>query len=183
MRHFSRRQFLKALGLVGTASLSGCSDTVRHLIPYVIPPEDIVPGEATWYASTCRECPAGCGILVKNRDGHVIKVEGNPLHPVNKGRLCARGQASVQGLYSPDRYKGPAMRGPAGTLQSVTWETAEKKLMVLLSQVKGKGRILFLTGIVIRRGIEPYRPVARCCGRGPSISYTSPSPTRDAQGQ
>ena len=99
MAKLSRRQFLKTLGLAGSATLAGCSGPVRYLIPYVTPPEDIVPGEATWYASTCRECPAGCGMLVKNRDGHVIKVEGNPQHPVNTGRLCPRaglGSGTIQ---------------------------------------------------------------------------------------
>ncbi len=145
---FSRRQFLKVLGLAGTAGLSGCSDRVRHLIPYVVPAEDIVPGDASWYASTCRECPAGCGIVVKNRDGHVIKVEGNPLHPVNEGKLCARGQASVQGLYNPDRYKGPMMGEPAGPLRPVGWEAAEKAAIARLSQGTGKGGVVFLTNLV-----------------------------------
>ncbi|HUJ68057.1 MAG TPA: molybdopterin-dependent oxidoreductase, partial [Syntrophorhabdales bacterium] len=98
-----------------------------YLIPYVTAPEDIVPGDATWYASTCRECPAGCGILVKNRDGHVIKVEGNPQHPVNTGRLCPRGQASVQGLYNPDRYRQPMARDGRGGLVPVSWEEAVKR--------------------------------------------------------
>jgi molybdopterin-containing oxidoreductase family iron-sulfur binding subunit len=127
MARFSRRQFLKTLGLAGTATLAGCSEPVRYLIPYVIPPEDIVPGEATWYASTCRECPAGCGMLVKNRDGHVIKVEGNPQHPVNTGKLCPRGQASVQGIYNPDRYTQPMARDGRGRLSPVSWEEALKR--------------------------------------------------------
>ena len=102
--NLSRRRFLKAAGLIGiTAIAGGCDDATRKLIPFVVQPEDIVPGEAVWYATTCRECPAGCGILAKNRDGRVIKVEGNPLHPVNTGKLCVRGQASVQGVYNPDR--------------------------------------------------------------------------------
>ena len=112
MGKLSRCQFLKAACVAGTTALVGaCSDATRKLIPYVIPPEDIVPGDATWYATTCRECPAGCGMLAKNCDGHVIKVEGNPLHPVNTGKLCARGQASVQGIYNPDRYRQPIARG------------------------------------------------------------------------
>ena len=73
MADFSRRDFLKAVSLTGTAAAIGCSsEPARKLIPYIIPPEDIIPGEATWYATTCRECPAGCGLLAKNRDGHII---------------------------------------------------------------------------------------------------------------
>ena len=148
MAKVSRRQFLKTLGLAGTATLAGCSDPVRHLIPYVIPPEDIVPGEATWYASTCRECPAGCGILVKNRDGHVIKVEGNPGQPINTGRLCPRGQASVQGLYDPDRYKGPMMKNPDGALGQVSWETAEDAAAKSLSAAGRKGAVVFMSHLM-----------------------------------
>ncbi len=156
MGKFSRRQFLKAACLTGATAAAGCTDKpFKNLIPYVIPPEDIVPGEATWYATTCRECPAGCGLLAKNRDGHVIKAEGNPLHPVNGGKpwgkLCARGQASLQNLYNPDRYPSPMQRNAEGQLHSLTWEAAEK---LLLDQVagmlqRGRGeRVAFVTELI-----------------------------------
>lgn len=148
MTRFSRRQFLKTLGVAGTAALTGCSKPVRLLIPYVIPPEDIVPGEATWYASTCRECPAGCGMLVKNRDGHLIKVEGNPQHPVNAGRLCPRGQASVQGIYNPDRYTQPIARdGQGGPVRPVSWEEALRKAADGLRGA-GKKRVVFMSHLM-----------------------------------
>src|SRR5271157_1635243 len=156
MAKLSRRQFLKAACLAGTSSLVGaCSDATRRLIPYVIPPEDILPGDATWYATTCRECPAGCGMLAKNCDGRVIKVEGNPLHPVNTGKLCARGQASVQGIYNPDRYRGPMVRGGDGKLSVISWESAEKVLSDRLSAFGSNGRrekVVFLTDL--RTGAE-----------------------------
>ena len=152
MADFSRREFLKAVSLAGTAAAIGCSsEPARKLIPYVIPPEDIVPGEATWYATICRECPAGCGMLAKNRDGRIIKVEGNPLHPVNEGKLCPRGQASVQGLYNPDRYRGPLQKSQDGRFESISWEVAEKRLVEKLMEAKKKGRrgsIVFLSELV-----------------------------------
>jgi anaerobic selenocysteine-containing dehydrogenase/Fe-S-cluster-containing dehydrogenase component len=152
MSKLSRRSFLKALGLTGTAAVTGCSsESARKLIPYIVPPEDIIPGEATWYATTCRECPAGCGILAKNRDGHVIKVEGNPLHPVNQGRLCARGQASLQGLYNPDRIKRPQRRIAQDRFELLTWEQGEDLLIrnILPLVEKGRGeRIVFITDLV-----------------------------------
>jgi hypothetical protein len=56
MPKVSRRGFLKALGLTGTAAITSCSSkSARNLIPYIIPPEDIIPGEATWYATACRQ--------------------------------------------------------------------------------------------------------------------------------
>jgi anaerobic selenocysteine-containing dehydrogenase/Fe-S-cluster-containing dehydrogenase component len=152
MSKLSRRGFLKALGLTGTAAIAGCSpESARKLIPYIIPPEDIVPGEATWYATTCRECPAGCGLLAKNRDGHIIKVEGNPLHPTNQGKLCARGQASLQGLYNPDRIRGPQRKNGHENWEGISWEDGEKVFLEGLSQVlkKDRGeRIVFLSDLV-----------------------------------
>jgi anaerobic selenocysteine-containing dehydrogenase/Fe-S-cluster-containing dehydrogenase component len=151
MANLSRRDFLKIAGLTGSAALAGCSEPTRRLIPYVIPPEDIIPGEATWYATTCRECPAGCGIHAKNRDGHVIKVEGNPHHPINHGRLCPRGQASVQGLYNPERFRGPLRRNASGFQDPVTWQEAETEFVRRLSEIsrrRGKGRVVFLSELI-----------------------------------
>jgi molybdopterin-containing oxidoreductase family iron-sulfur binding subunit len=56
----------------------------------VIQPETITPGISVDYASTCLECSSGCGLHVKTREGRPIKLEGNPEHPINRGRLCAR---------------------------------------------------------------------------------------------
>jgi molybdopterin-containing oxidoreductase family iron-sulfur binding subunit len=152
MSKFSRRNFLKAVTLAGTAAAAGCSsESARKLIPYIIPPEDIVPGVATWYATTCRECPAGCGLLAKNRDGRVIKVEGNPLHPVNSGRVCPRGQASVQGVYHPDRYRGALRKNARGNWESVSWQAGEDFLLDRLRALKEKGRgerLVFLSELV-----------------------------------
>src|SRR3990167_7275710 len=138
--NFNRRDFLKVLGVAGAATLAGCaSEAPEKLIPYLIPHEEINPGEAVWYASTCRECPAGCGLLVKTREGRAIKVEGNPDHPVNRGRLCARGQASLQGLYNPDRIQQPLRRDASGKFEAISWEDAEKFLAEALDAVRGRG--------------------------------------------
>jgi molybdopterin-containing oxidoreductase family iron-sulfur binding subunit len=146
-----RRDFLKIVGLSGaTAAVAGCSrGAPEKLIPYLIPEEEIIPGQATWYATVCRECPAGCGMLTKTIDGRAIKVEGNPDHPVNQGRLCVRGQASLQGLYNPDRVQQPLRRGPDESLQPVSWEVAEKTLATKLSELQGQvGRIAFVTPLL-----------------------------------
>ena len=147
---FSRRQFLKAAGLTGlTAVAGGCRDASRRLIPFLNEPEEIIPGKATWYATTCRECPAGCGMLAKTRDGRLIKLEGNPVHPVNRGRLCARGQAAVQGLYNPDRYRGPMRRLKDGSFRAVSWRDAEKEVLEALGSAAGKGldRVAIITDL------------------------------------
>jgi len=102
-----RRDFLKLVGVATAATAGGGCLTFppppENVLPYLTPHENIIPGVATYYASTCRECPAACGLHVKTREGRAIKLEGNPNHPVNQGSLCARGQAALHGLFNPDR--------------------------------------------------------------------------------
>lgn len=106
MSEMSRRDFLRTAAGTGAYLAGGFGEkAVQKLIPYVIPPQDIRPGNWTFYATTCRECPAGCGMWLRHRDGRVVNASGNPDHPVNKGGLCPRGQSAVQGLYDPDRLK------------------------------------------------------------------------------
>ncbi len=142
---FSRRDFLKLVGLGVAGAAAGCAKPpADKLLPYVIAPEDILPGVPYMYASTCRECPAGCGILVKSREGRAIKIEGNPNQPIGSGGLCARGHASLQGLYDPDRIKSPMIK--SGTAwKAVTWDEALATLGAKLGAAKGK--TLLLTGL------------------------------------
>ncbi len=120
----NRRDFLKLVGLGVAGASAGCaSRPAGRLIPYLVAPEDILPGVPYWYASTCRECPAGCGTLVKAREGRAIKIEGNPQHPLNRGGLCARGHAALQGLYNPDRLRGAEAK-VRGAWQPIPWEQA-----------------------------------------------------------
>ena len=143
MSELDRRDFLKIVGLsAGAAAAAGCSDPVDKLIPYVIQPEEITPGIAVVYASTCQECTAACGLHVKTREGRPIKLEGNPDHPVNQGRLCARGQAGIGRTYHPDRIEGPASRNGDGTLQATTWDDAKNKLAAKLGSAASKTWIL-----------------------------------------
>ena len=98
---FNRRDFLKIAGLAGAAGTVGCShEQAGTLVSLVAPGEQTIAGVSTWYATTCRECPAGCGMTVRTREGRATKVEGNQEHPLSQGGLCVRGQASLQGLYN-----------------------------------------------------------------------------------
>ena len=134
-----RREFLKVIGATSAAAtLVGCaSDKVEKLIPYVSSPDNTVPGVSSYYATTCRECAAGCGLIIETRDGRAIKAEGNPEHPVNQGALCARGQSALQGLYNPDRFRGPMIR-EGGKLVATTWDKALDAVKAKLVEHKGK---------------------------------------------
>src|SRR5512133_2911707 len=115
-RPLSRRTFLLLAGSAGVAA--GCSPraATEKLVPWLVPPDDIIPGLPLFYRTTCRECGAGCGVTARTREGRVVKLEGNPEEPIGRGALCARGQASIQALYHPDRFQGPMRRGDGGTL-------------------------------------------------------------------
>ena len=141
---FGRRDFLKVVGVGGAgAAVGGCApDQVERLIPYVTPPEEITPGVATWYASTCGECSSGCGVRVRTREGRAVMIEGNPDHPVSGGGLCSRGVSALQGLYDPDRIAAP-MRAANGSFEPISWDEA---LELLADRLGTGGRSLFLTG-------------------------------------
>ncbi|MDQ2664414.1 MAG: 4Fe-4S dicluster domain-containing protein [Gemmatimonadota bacterium] len=135
-----RRDFLKVLGAAGaTVTTVGCSsDGVAKLIPYIAHPDLTVSGVSTFYASTCRECAAGCGIIAETRDGRTIKLEGNPEHPLNRGALCARGQSALQGLYNPDRIRGPMVK-EGGAWKTTSWDNALALLSQKLGEVRSRG--------------------------------------------
>lgn len=105
----SRRDFLKYLGFgIGAATIAaGCDIPVKKAIPYVIKPDTIVPGVATYYASTFMLGGDYCPVLVKTREGRPIKIEGNALSKVTMGGTSARAQASVLSLYDTSRLDGP----------------------------------------------------------------------------
>jgi molybdopterin-containing oxidoreductase family iron-sulfur binding subunit len=133
-----RRDFLKVVGAAtATTTAIGCSsERVEKLIPYLVSPDETVPGVSTYYATTCRECSAACGVVAETRDGRAIKLEGNPDHPLNRGALCAKGQSALQGLYNPDRYRSPMIR-KNGRLEKATWDEALALFRQKLGEVRG----------------------------------------------
>jgi len=141
----NRRDFFKIVTVSGAAAASGgCQQASETILPLVVPNEQLVPGVASWFATVCRECPAGCGVIARNREGRIVKLEGNPDHPVNAGALCMRGQASLQGLYHPDRIAGPLVREGSGGFKSATWDAASKTVSDKLAALRtgGKGRAI-----------------------------------------
>jgi molybdopterin-containing oxidoreductase family iron-sulfur binding subunit len=139
-----RRRFLQVLGVTGAgAAVAGCStDRIEKLVPYLVQSEDQVPGVSTWYASTCTECSANCGLHVRTREGRAVKLEGNPAHPINQGKLCSRGLAGLQGLYNPDRLKGPMARGAGGGFEAITWDVALQRLAAGVREAGARTAVL-----------------------------------------
>jgi molybdopterin-containing oxidoreductase family iron-sulfur binding subunit len=112
-----------AVALAGASALPGCRRPDHKILPYTTStPEDIVPGKALYFA-TAMPLPGGGaeGLIVETFEGRPIKVEGNPLHPLNRGKSSAWAQASVLDLYDPDRLKEP-MFVRAGVPVAATWD-------------------------------------------------------------
>ncbi len=185
-----RRDFIKISALSGVmATLEGCHSAENQLIRF-IPEEELVPGIATWKPSVCTLCSAGCGLLVRvmQGDAEVVrhgqrgvikmglakKLEGNPTHPVNKGKLCARGQAGLQVLYHPDRITHPIKRtGPRGSgeFQQITWEDALKELAAHLTTLQGSGSLAFLSRPLSGQRRELIERFLKAYGAPPAVWY------------
>ncbi len=143
LNKIKRRDFLKLMGWGGVgATVAGCDmpttvtleEGKETVVSYLTPEEYVIPGIGVWYASTCRQCPAGCGVHGRVREGRVLKLEGNPASPVNTGKLCQMGQAGLQAHYNPDRVRAPMARKD-GKLVEITWDEA----MEMVAQHVGKG--------------------------------------------
>lgn len=141
MTQITRRNFIK-LGAAGTATavLAGCAQEGEEWVtlePYVRAPEEQLPGLSSLYATTCRMCPAGCGILAEVTNGRAVKLEGNPEHPVSRGKTCARGQAGLQLLYNPDRVTGAVRQSERGSrkFEAIPWSEAINELKAALSGI------------------------------------------------
>src|SRR5262245_51457330 len=154
-----RRNFIKLTAVSGTsAALASCGNPEHQLIRFV-PDEDIVPGVAVWKPSVCPLCASGCGLTVRvmDADADVVrngqagivrihaakKLEGSPAHPVNQGRLCARGQAAIQVTYHPDRIAQPLKRSGErgdGRYEAVTWDAALAEVVSKLDALASSGR-------------------------------------------
>jgi thiosulfate reductase/polysulfide reductase chain A len=129
----SRRRFLGTVAATGAAASGAASAAAQTHSPGVHG-EDRTERVATY----CEMCFWRCGVLASVKDGRVVRVEGNPDHPLTKGRLCARGNAGIDLLYDPDRLKFPQLRrgGRKSPLERVTWDEALTFLADKLNAIK-----------------------------------------------
>jgi molybdopterin-containing oxidoreductase family iron-sulfur binding subunit len=102
---FDRRRFLQLMGAsLALAGVSGCSlQPEEHILPYHKQPEEIIPGKPLFYASAHPQQGFGRGVLVESHMGRPTKIEGNPDHPSSRGGSDIFDQASILGLYDPER--------------------------------------------------------------------------------
>ncbi|MEQ1575204.1 MAG: molybdopterin-dependent oxidoreductase [Vicinamibacterales bacterium] len=168
-----RRSFIKLTAVTGaSATLANCGNPENQLIRFV-PDDDLVPGVAVWKPSVCPLCSAGCGLSVRVmeadvetvrggqagvvRMGVAKKLEGNPLHPVNQGALCARGQAALQVTFHPDRITQPLKRSGSrgdGRYEAITWDAALAELTSKLDALAAAGNQRALTFLSRRVGSQ-----------------------------
>jgi molybdopterin-containing oxidoreductase family iron-sulfur binding subunit len=108
----TRRDMMMLLGAsLSLAGLAGCRRPVEEIVPYVAAPEDVIPGVPRYYATTMPFRRSAYGLIVESHEGRPTKVEGNPSHPSTLGASGALVQASVLGLYDPDRSPSVTLQG------------------------------------------------------------------------
>lgn len=153
MSNLTRRDFIK-IG-AGTAGIAMTSRLFRRrpVVPKTVVTRSTgsgqaTPGEETFVPTVCDLCPTGCGLLVRVVDGRAVKVEGNPLHPLNQGVCCPKGQAALEALYSPERVPGP-MQQVDSQWQRISWEQALELVTEKLGALRAAGQahtVAFLHG-------------------------------------
>ncbi|MBM4183490.1 MAG: hypothetical protein FJ207_04595 [Gemmatimonadetes bacterium] len=134
-----RRDFVKATSVAaGATLLEGCGSPEEQFIVQRVRQTPELPGESGWRFSVCRQCAAGCGIVVRVVDGDAKKIEGNQAHPVNKGGVCALGHSLLQELYNPDRIlqaqRSSGNRG-SGAFEAVAWDDAIAQVVSAIGAV------------------------------------------------
>ncbi len=142
----SRRKFLALLAASAAVTATACTDyrDKGEIIPYNKRPENITPGISNYYASTCNGCTQACGILIKTREGRPIKIDGNPDHPINKGKICSIGHASILNLYDPERLSFPTYNK-----RKIDWDRINSEIINNLKSAQSNGKeIAILTNTI-----------------------------------
>lgn len=153
----NRRSFLEAAGFAASlAALGGCQRAPTTVVPSLANETDNVrPGRARSFATTCGGCAAGCGMLATVRDGRPLKLEGMPEHPLSRGGLCAVGQAQPMELYDKERLMGPLFAG-----KPATWPEVDAQIAAALAKLPASGGVRVVTAstssATLRRAISAF---------------------------
>jgi len=155
MPELSRRKFMALMGASAAFAAASCTDyhDKGQIVPYNKKPEEVIPGIANYYASTYRD---GSGLLIKTREGRPIKIDGNPDHPVSRGKISNQAQASVLDLYDPERLRFPQKKSDSelllfrGELTEEKWDVIDKEIIDELNKASAGGKeIAIITDPVI----------------------------------
>ncbi len=141
----TRRDFLKYMGFsTAAATLAACESPISETIPYVVAPEDVIPGIANYYATTYYDGHDFASILVKTREGRPIKIENNKMAAIN-GAANTRIHGSVLNLYDATRVQSPMINGKAAN-----WTDVDAAVKKALESAAGSGKqSVLLTSTVI----------------------------------
>ncbi len=145
---FSRRGFMKVMGAsLALAGVTGCTKQPdEEIYPYIKQPEDLVIGKPNFFA-TAHPFPTGAvPVLIKSQEYRPIKIDGNPEHPMSKGKTDLFTQATLLDLYDPDRSKHVIDRTRAQSLNS-TFGEFQTSFLEQIQKTQGRG-LVFLTETV-----------------------------------
>ncbi|TDD96546.1 TAT-variant-translocated molybdopterin oxidoreductase [Flavobacterium cellulosilyticum] len=175
----SRRDFLKYVGFsTAAATLAACEGPVHMSIPYVVQPEQIIPGIADYYATTVFDGFDFANLLVKTREGRPIKIDNNTIEGA-KFAANARVHASILSLYDSMRLKEPKIAG-----KNATWIDVDSKIKSSLADAKAKGgQVVLLTSTLASPSTEKL--IAEFTSNNPNAKHViydavSSSETLDA---
>ena len=140
----NRREFLIAgAAAAGSAAMLGGLQALLTASEQRSATTDLVTSKSDQIVpSVCLLCPSGCGMLGRVADGNLVKLEGSPMHPINQGALCPKGQAAVELLYNPDRLTGPLRRAGergAGQWEPISWDLAVQLIADRLGDLRADG--------------------------------------------
>ena len=143
----SRRTFAKLMGAsLALAGITACTrQPAEKIVPYVKQPEEIVPGKPLYFATAMPMAGYAAALLVESHEGHPTKIEGNPDHPISRGATDVFSQASILGLYDPDRTRTLTYRG-----EIRPWNDFRSALRAAVDASRGRGGdgVRLLTGSV-----------------------------------
>ncbi|MEO9210982.1 MAG: TAT-variant-translocated molybdopterin oxidoreductase [Ginsengibacter sp.] len=155
-----RRDFLKYMGFstAAAAIAASCEMPVHKSIPFLHKRDDITPGVANYYASTYLSDGDAIPVVVKQREGRPIKIEGNELSSITQGGTSAQCQSSVLDLYDTSRLRYPLAKG-----KEATFEAIDKMIASGLAANAGKPLVLLTSSItsvttlqIIERLLKKY---------------------------
>ena len=161
----SRRDFLKYVGFsTAAATLAACEGPVNKSIPYVLQPEQIIPGVSDYYATSVFDGFDFANLLVKTREGRPIKIDNNTLAGANFS-ANARIHASILSLYDSMRLKEPKIEG-----KNSTWAAVDAKIKSSIADASAKGgQVVLFTNTLASPSTEKL--VAEFLGKNPNAKH------------